>query len=55
MLWQELGDATAARDALVEALAVDPNDEDAAAHLEDIAASRDGGWRALVDAVGQKI
>ncbi len=55
VLWQELGDATAARDALVEALAIDPADEDAAGHLEDIAASRDGGWKALVDAVAQKI
>ena len=55
VLWQELGDATAARDALVEALSIDPSDEDAAAHLEDIAASRDGGWKALVDAVAQKI
>jgi tetratricopeptide (TPR) repeat protein len=55
VLWQELGDATAARDALVEALSIDPADEDAAAHLEDIAASRDGGWKALVDAVAQKI
>ena len=40
VLWQELGDATAARDALVEALSIDPADEDAAAHLEDIAAYR---------------
>ncbi|MGD0525303.1 MAG: hypothetical protein ABSE49_09180 [Polyangiaceae bacterium] len=55
VLWQELGDATAARDALVEALAIDPNDEDAAAHLEDIAVSRDGGWKALVEAIAQKI
>jgi tetratricopeptide (TPR) repeat protein len=55
VLWQELGDATAARDALVEALAIDPGDDDAAAHLEDIATSRDGGWTALVDAVSQKI
>jgi tetratricopeptide (TPR) repeat protein len=55
VLWQELGDATAARDALVEALSIDPSDEDAASHLEDIAASRDGGWKALVDAVAQKI
>jgi tetratricopeptide (TPR) repeat protein len=55
VLWQELGDATAARDAFVEALAIDPGDDDAAAHLEDIATTRDGGWRALVDAVEQKI
>ncbi len=55
VLWQELGDATAARDALVEALSIDPADEDAAGHLEDIAASKDGGWKALVDAVAQKI
>lgn len=55
VLWQELGDATAARDAFVEALAIDPADDDAASHLEDIAASRDGGWKALVDAVALKI
>jgi tetratricopeptide (TPR) repeat protein len=55
VLWQELGDATAARDALVEALSLEPGDDEAAAHLEDIAASRDGGWHALVEAVSQKI
>jgi tetratricopeptide (TPR) repeat protein len=55
VLWQELGDATAARDALVEALSLDPSDDDAAGHLEDIAMSRDGGWTALVDTVWQKI
>ncbi|HEY1695337.1 MAG TPA: hypothetical protein VGG39_24380 [Polyangiaceae bacterium] len=55
VLWQELGDATAARDALVEALAIDPTDEDVASHAEDVAASRDGGWAALVDAVAKKV
>lgn len=54
VLWHELGDATAARDALVEALAIDPSDDDVAAHAEDVAASRDGGWAALVEAVAQK-
>jgi tetratricopeptide (TPR) repeat protein len=55
VLWQELGDATAARDAFVEALAIEPGDDDAASHLGDIAASRDGGWSALAEAVGRKI
>src|SRR5262249_51190780 len=32
VLWEELADATAARDALVEALALDPNDEEVAEH-----------------------
>lgn len=55
VLWQELGDGTAARDALVEAIAIEPSDDEAADHLEDIAGARDGGWTALVDAVDAKI
>ncbi|MGH7294418.1 MAG: hypothetical protein ACRELB_05785, partial [Polyangiaceae bacterium] len=43
VLWQELGDSTAARLALVEALAIDPTDDDAAAQAEDVAASSDRG------------
>lgn len=55
VLWQELGDATAARDAFVEALALEPGDDDAASHLADIASSRDGGWLALTDAIAERI
>lgn len=55
VLWQELGDAAAARAALLDALAIDPSDDDIADYLEDIALSRDGGWMALVDAVAEKI
>ena len=55
VLWQELGDATAARLALVEALSIDPSDDDAATQVEDVAASRDGGWSALVEAIEEKI
>ncbi|HEY8038157.1 MAG TPA: hypothetical protein VIF15_00110 [Polyangiaceae bacterium] len=55
VLWHELGDAEEARDALVEALAIDPGDEDVAAHLEDIILARDGGWTALVEAISEKI
>jgi hypothetical protein len=55
VLWQELGDATAARLAYVEALSIDPTDDEAASHAQDIAVSRDGGWSALVDAIEDKI
>lgn len=55
VLWQELADAAAARDALVEALSLDPGDDEAADHLEDIANARDGGWTALVDTIAAKI
>ncbi len=51
VLWRELADAAAARDALVEALVLDPSDDAIADYLEDIALSRDGGWTALVDAI----
>lgn len=55
VLWQELSDASAARDALIEALALDPGDDEIASYLEDIALSRDGGWTALVDAMSARI
>jgi len=55
VLWEELADAVAARDALVEALALDPSDDEVADHLEDIASARDGGWTDLVDAVAAKM
>ncbi|HEX8790307.1 MAG TPA: hypothetical protein VF765_05095 [Polyangiaceae bacterium] len=55
VLWEELGDAAAARDALVEAIALDPSDDEAADRLEDIAGARDGGWTALVDAISAKV
>jgi tetratricopeptide (TPR) repeat protein len=51
VLWRELADAAAARDALIEALVIDPSDDGVADYLEDIALSRDGGWVALVDAI----
>ncbi len=51
VLWRELADAAAARDALIEALVLDPEDDGIADYLEDIALSRDGGWTALVDAI----
>lgn len=55
VLWQELGDAAAARSALLDALTLDPSDDAIADYLEDIALSRDGGWHGLVDAVSAKI
>jgi len=55
VLWHELGDADEAQDALVEALALDPADDDAAERLEDIAISRDAGWSKLVEAIAVKI
>jgi tetratricopeptide (TPR) repeat protein len=55
VVWEELRDATAATDALVEALAIDPECDGTAEFLESIAVSRDGGWTALVDAIAAKI
>jgi tetratricopeptide (TPR) repeat protein len=55
VLWRELADAKAARDALVEALVLDPSDDAIADYLEDIALSRDGGWNALVDAIAARM
>ena len=55
VLWEEQGDAAAARDALIDALAIDPGDDETAEFLETIALSRDGGWTALVDAIAAKI
>src|SRR5579872_6766653 len=55
VVWEQLGDAAGARDALVEALAIDPADDDVAEFLETIAVSRDGGWTALADAVAARI
>lgn len=55
VLWRELADAAAARDALIEALVLDPSDDGIADYLEDIALSRDGGWTALVDAITARI
>src|ERR1019366_94798 len=48
-------DAAAARDALIDALAIDPGDDETAEFLETVALSRDGGWTALVDAIAAKI
>ncbi len=55
VLWRELADAAAARNALIEALVLDPSDDGIADYLEDIALSRDGGWTALVDAITARI
>jgi tetratricopeptide (TPR) repeat protein len=55
VLDQSIGDVEEAQHALVEALALDPNDEEVAARLHDGAHRTEAGWNALVDAVAAKI
>jgi tetratricopeptide (TPR) repeat protein len=55
VLWREMGDVDAARQALVEALVLDPNDDAIGADLQELARAHDDAWRALTEDLGKRM